>query len=347
MKWICLIALFGSAPWSQAASNDGDAAAAEILNDIHAVNSLDKTLAFYEDVFGLDGQVEPFTSRGFLALTNSPGARVRLAVIHLPNTSFGLELMECSGVERKPARLRVSDPGASHLILRVRDLNRVVDAAKKSGAEIVTPSGAPVQLPATAVGTRAILMRDPDGYFVEGEEVASSNGSPSNGNVQSAGMRFAMAERNATLKFYGDLLGFKLTGRTEFRVNPAMTAFTGVPQGSQSRGLNVAAAGTNPLVFYEVKDLPQTRLRLRLPDPGVPAISFRVKDLDGLLKRMRAADVPIVSARGRLVRFTPRTRSIFVEDPNGINVELYEAVEKFGNKSEKDQKHLPDNNQED
>jgi catechol 2,3-dioxygenase-like lactoylglutathione lyase family enzyme len=309
----------------QAAPNDGAAAAAEILNDIHAVNNLDKTLAFYHDVFGLDGQTQLITSSGFPALTNSPGARLRLAVLHLPNTSFGLQLMEFSGVERNPGRFGVSDPGASHLILRVRDLNRVVDAAKKSGAEIVTPSGAPVKLPPTAVGSSAILMRDPDGYFVEGEEVTLSHSSPPNANVQSAGMRLAMADRNATLRFYGDLLGFKLAGGTEFRVNPAMTDFTGVPQGSQSRGLNVAASGTNPLVFYEFKDLPQTRLHLRLSDPGVPAISFLIEDLDGLLKRMRAAGVPTVSARGKVVQFPPKSRSIFVEDPNGIKVELYES----------------------
>jgi catechol 2,3-dioxygenase-like lactoylglutathione lyase family enzyme len=206
-------------------------------------------------------------------------------------------------------------------------LNRVVDAARDSGAEIVTPSGVPVKLRPTAVGTRAILLRDPDGYLVEGEEVSPSNGSPSNGNVQSAGMRFAMADRNATLKFCADLLGLKLTGGTEFRVNPTMSDFTGVPQGSQSRALSAALPGTNALVFYEFKDLPHTQFHLRLPDSGVPAVSFRVKDLDGLLKTMRAAGVPIVSARGKVVRFTPSTRSIFVEDPNGINVELYETTQ--------------------
>jgi catechol 2,3-dioxygenase-like lactoylglutathione lyase family enzyme len=325
MRWLSLIALFGaSAAWLQATSNDGDAAVRG-RNYIHVVNHLDTTLAFYRDVFGLDGQTQPLPSRGFPALTNSPGVRLRLAVLDLPNTSFGFELIEFSGVERTPGRLRVSDPGAGTLILRVRDLNNVVDAAKNSGAEIVTPSGAPVQLRTTAVGTRAILMRDPDGYFVEGEEVSPSNGSPSHGNVQSAGMRFAMADRNATLKFYSDLLGLKLTGGTEFQVNPTMSDFTGVPQDSQSRALNVALPGTNPLLFYEFKDLPHMPLHLRLPDPGVPALSFRVKDLDGLLQTMRAARVPIVSARGKVVRLTPKIRSIFVEDPNGINVELCET----------------------
>jgi catechol 2,3-dioxygenase-like lactoylglutathione lyase family enzyme len=326
MKWIYLIALCSSgAAWPQAASTDGDAAAVAFLNYIHVVNSLDKTLAFYRDVFELDGEASLLPNRGIPALVDSSGARLRHAVLHLPNTSFGLELMEFSGMERKPARFRVSDPGASQLILRVRDLDRVVNAAKSSGAEIVTPSGAPVKMRPTAVGTRAILMRDPDGYFVEGEEVSSPNGSPSHGNVQSAGLRFALADRDAMLKFYGDLLGFKLTGRTEFSVTPVMSNFAGVPQDTQFRGLSVAGPGTNPLGFYEFKDLPRAQLHLRVTDPGAPAISFRVKDLDNLLKRMRAPRTPIVSARSEVVRLTPTTRTIFVQDPSGINVELDES----------------------
>jgi catechol 2,3-dioxygenase-like lactoylglutathione lyase family enzyme len=327
MRWISLIAFCGTgAAWMQAASNDGDAAVGS-RNYIHVVSSLDKTLAFYHNVFGLDGQTQQPPNRDFPALTNSPGARLRLAVLDLPNTSFGFELIEFSGVKRTPGRLGVSDPGAGTLVLRVLDLNRVVDAAKNSGAEIVTPSGAPVKLRLTAVGTSAILMRDPDGYLVEGEEVSPSNNSPSSGNVQSAGMRFAMADRNATLKFYADLLGLKLTGGTEFRVNPTMSDFAGVPQGSQSRTLSVTLPGTNALLFYEFKDLPHSPFHLRLPDPGVPALSFRVKNLDGLLKTMRVAGVPIVSARAKVVRITPSTRSVFVEDPNGINVELCETTQ--------------------
>jgi catechol 2,3-dioxygenase-like lactoylglutathione lyase family enzyme len=135
-----------------------------------------------------------------------------------------------------------------------------------------------------------------------------------------------MADSNAARKFYGDLLGFKLTGRTEFSPNPAMSDFAGTPQETQLRALNVTARGTNPLVFYEFKDLPGAALPFRIHDPGAPAISFRVKDLDGLIRRLRAARTPIVSARGRAVQLVPESWSIFVRDPNGIYVELYEAT---------------------
>ena len=137
-------------------------------------------------------------------------------------------------------------------------------------------------------------------------------------------MRFAMADRSATLKFYGELLGFNLTGGAELNVNPVMSAFAPVPEGSKVRALNVIAPGTNPLLFYEFKDLPRTPFRLRVQDPGAPMMSLRVKDLDGLLKRLRAAGVPVLFNRGEVDQFTSTTRNVLVEDPNGIHIELYE-----------------------
>jgi catechol 2,3-dioxygenase-like lactoylglutathione lyase family enzyme len=61
------------------------------------------------------------------------------------------------------------------------------------------------------------------------------------------------------------------------------------------------------------------------PTPGAPALCLRVNDPDGLLTRLRAAGVPVTSARGEVVQFTATTRHIFVTDPNGLNIELYET----------------------
>jgi catechol 2,3-dioxygenase-like lactoylglutathione lyase family enzyme len=84
--------------------------------------------------------------------------------------------------------------------------------------------------------------------------------------------------------------------------------------------------GTKALMaFYEYKGVPRTPFHLRVPDPGAPAIALRVNDLDGLLQRMRAAGVQVTSARGEVVQFSPTVRNIFVEDPNGLNVELFES----------------------
>jgi catechol 2,3-dioxygenase-like lactoylglutathione lyase family enzyme len=296
-----------------------------ILNSGHAVNSLDVTLAFYRDVFGLTADPQPLQNPGIASLTAAPGVKLRRAVLRLPHTTFGFELTEFSNVQRTVGHVSVPDPGAAQLIVRVRDLDRVVDAARKSGVQIVTPSSAPVKLRAGARGSRAILLRDPDGYFVEGEDVSSSSDSSSPENVQSAGIRFAMANREATLRSYGNLLGFKLTGDPNFRLIPAMVDFTGVPEGSELTALSGTFPRTNDAIyFYQFKDLPRTTVHFRVQDPGAPAMSLRVTDLDGLLKRLRAAGVPVVSVRGEVVQFTPTIRNIIVDDPNGIHIELYE-----------------------
>jgi catechol 2,3-dioxygenase-like lactoylglutathione lyase family enzyme len=84
--------------------------------------------------------------------------------------------------------------------------------------------------------------------------------------------------------------------------------------------------GTKALMaFYEYKGVSRTPFHLRVPDPGAPAIALRAKDLDGLLLRMRAAGVPVTSLRGEVVQFSPTIRNIFVEDPNGLNIELFES----------------------
>jgi predicted enzyme related to lactoylglutathione lyase len=135
MKQILLALCIAGAGFAQ--TNAHEAPVMSILNDIHAVNSLDKTLAFYRAVFGLDAQPRPFPNPGVPALTNSPGVSLRIAVLKFPNASFGFELTEFSGIERKPGRPTHTDPGAGTMVLRVRDLDSVVATAKKAGAEIV------------------------------------------------------------------------------------------------------------------------------------------------------------------------------------------------------------------
>ena len=74
--------------------------------------------------------------------------------------------------EHRPAQIipALFNPGVSSLRLLVRDLDKVIEAAKAAGVAIVTAGGAPVAVPAPAGLTgsaRAIMIRDPDGYPVE------------------------------------------------------------------------------------------------------------------------------------------------------------------------------------
>jgi catechol 2,3-dioxygenase-like lactoylglutathione lyase family enzyme len=307
-----------------------------ILNYIHAVNNLDRTLAFYHQVFGLDGDPRPFPNPGVPALTNSPGVTLRLGTLRLPNAAFGMELTEFSAADRKPGQARRTDPGAAALILSVKDIDPIFAAIKQTNAPIITTSGAPVKLDPTDPSLRSILIRDPDGYIVQVVQTPPADGEPAvPGNVHSVAMGLTVGDMEANRKFYHGLLGFDLTGKLDFSTNPALLDLNGVlngaPNGASGAKFQVVSSdvpGTKAnMEFYEFQGVPRTPFHLRVTDPGAPALCLRVKDLDGLLARLRAAGTPVTSLNGAVVQFSPTIRNIFVTDPNGLNIELYEQTQ--------------------
>lgn len=296
-----------------------------ILNYIHAVNDLETTLAFYNDVFGLKGEPRPFPNPGVPALTNSPGVSLRLATLRLPNAGFGFELTQFSGVDRHPGQPKHTDPGAALIALRVKDLDPVLAAMKKDKVPVITTGGSPAMIPTANGKVRGLLIRDPDGYVLEVVESKPGDGVQADGNVFGATMGLTVADMESTIKFWHDLLGFDLKGTMEFSSDPAILQMTGAT-GAKNREMVATVPGTKALIaFYEYQGIARTPFHLRVPDPGAPAVALRVTDLDGLLKRMRAAGVPVTSARGEVVQFSPTIRNIFVEDPNGLNIELFES----------------------
>ena len=113
-----------------------------LMHAIHSTNDVDKTLAFYQAVFGTGGQVRPFASTGPQILTDSPGATLRVAMTQLKG-GFNFELTEFGNVERQLNKQpEIADPGAPMIKIIVRDIDAIVAAAKNVNAPIVTKGGA-------------------------------------------------------------------------------------------------------------------------------------------------------------------------------------------------------------
>ena len=111
--------------------------------------------------------MRPFASTGPQILTNSPGATLRVAMTQLKG-AFNFELTQFGNLERQMNKQPdIADPGAPMMKMLVRDLDAVVANAKKVNAPIVTKGGVPVMAPTPIGSAKAIIMRDPDGYFVE------------------------------------------------------------------------------------------------------------------------------------------------------------------------------------
>ena len=292
---------------------------------IHAVEDLDTTLAFYREVFGLNGTPQDFPNAAVPLLTDAPGVTLRMSMMPLPG-AMRFELTHFKGLERKPARAAYTDPGAASIVLYVRDLDAAVANAKKANAPIITTGSAPVEI-ATAKGkARSILLRDPDGFFIQVVQETPAPGAPE-GNVHRVSLAYTMESAEATAKFYGGMMGIELTGPSGFSKDPATLKLVGAPEGTEFRKLTGLLPGPPAYVeFTEFRGVPRTKFHLRVRDPGAPAMAIQVVNLDGMIAQMKTAGVHVISANGQIVDFGGGTHTIFVEDPNGMNVEVFERT---------------------
>src|SRR5438876_7601639 len=122
-----------------------------LMHAIHSTNDVEKTLAFYQNVFALNGQVRGFDPKGPRILTNSPTASLRVAMTQLRG-AFNFELTQFGDLDRQMNKQPdIQDPGAPMMKLLVRDLDTVVANAKKVNAPIITKGAVPVTAP-TPIG---------------------------------------------------------------------------------------------------------------------------------------------------------------------------------------------------
>jgi len=333
---VCFAQAPGIAP-ALPATPSPQAAVTGIYNWIHGTADLDRGYAFYHNVFGIELAPSPFgaqqrspnappeklRSRAEAAtdplvgnLTNTGGARFRNAFMKLPNTEFGLELSEFNGIEQRTEHANLWDPGACTLILYVRKIDSVWMALKTAQAPIITVSGKPVRLPN---GARSLFTRDPDGFLIQ--VVESPGGSAGGDIVTGTAIGLTIADWEQTLRYYRDLLGFKITSEQPFTSDKVVLDLMGLKQG-EFRNRVAYVPGTSARVeFYEFKGVAASPKRWRIQDPGSPQLQLQVADLDPLIERTKAASYRFVSVGAAPIQ-RPVARFIFTEDPNGVLVEF-------------------------
>jgi len=296
--------------------------ATALSHAIHAVDDLDTTLAFYRDVFGIEGRAQDFANPAVPLLTNAPGVTLRLSMLGLPG-GLRFELTHFKGLERQPGKASYTDPGAGSLVFHVRDIEPLLAAATQAGAAIVTRNGAPVEIATAAGKARSIVLRDPDGFFIQLLEESPPAGAPA-GNVHAVSLAYTMEDVDATRRFYTGMMGIALDGDAAFHRDPALARLIGAPEDVELRRLNGTLPPGTPVQFTEFRGVPRTKFHLRVRDPGAPALAVEVTNIAGMVEQMKAAGSNIISKDGKLVDFGNGVQNIFVEDPNGMNIEIIE-----------------------
>lgn len=315
-----------------------------LMHAIHSTNDVERTLAFYHDVFALNGRVNGFDPKGPRILTNSPTASLRVAMTQLRG-AFNFELTQFGDLERQTNKQPdIQDPGAPMMKMLVRDLETVVANAKKVNAPIVTKGGVPVTAPTPIGSAKAIIVRDPDGYFVEAiqatpEIIAATDALPTPAArgrqdaapaapappslVVGAIMGLTVRDMDETLKYWNGVLGMDMPKAEKFSNDQAMLDLMGLPKGASYRISSGVISGSPARIeFIEVKGVPRKPFDLRVTDAMACGMAIRVGHIRDVLAKIKANGGRVLSKDEALVEWNDTTRNVFVKDPNGLNLEL-------------------------
>jgi catechol 2,3-dioxygenase-like lactoylglutathione lyase family enzyme len=129
------------------------------------VNNMDETKRVYRDVLGftVEGDSAFTADAPMRALTGLSAAQVKRGRIQAPGSTLSIELVEFSGVDRTPLRMRIQDRGAARLQVRVQDADAIVARMKNAGFKVFSEGGVAVPIPPNLKGA---LVADPNNFFL-------------------------------------------------------------------------------------------------------------------------------------------------------------------------------------
>jgi len=330
----CLLATLAS-PGAIAQQADGAPGAGSVVGIskyIISVSDADRSAAFYREAFGLalsDGAsavpaAQPIPDL-VQQLTGVPApAMFRATLLAIPGAADGFvfEHTEFTGPARPASRPRVGDPGASWLVLHVRDLQAAIASVKRLGGGIVSTGERPV---GNGSGAQAVFARDPDGAFIEIIQPAEmpAGAAPDSFVVESPRLAFVVADAEAAGRFYRDVFGLDVRMPGAWTDDPRLAELPGLP-GSRVRSATVTVPGTTlSWQFYEYGGIDRTPYERAIPDPGAAAVGFQVRDVAAALDLITAAGGHVLSAGGRPVA---GANLAFARDPSGVLLEVIQVA---------------------
>lgn len=289
------------------------------------VENMDRSLAFYHDVFGMDVPKIPESGERpynranpqLFAMFDIPDARERHQSARVPGTRLSVEMMEIQNVPHQTVPLRIQDPGNATLVLLVRDIDAALADVTKANVPVVTPGGKPVTM---ADGSRAILINDIDKRFVELRQPASlpEGAAASTNNIVDIRLSISVNDMERTTKVYRDVLGFKLEGETPFAADKAMRALTGLSKAEVRRSRVQGPGSPLWIEFVEFKGVERTPLVMKIQDRGAARLQLRAQNVDAVVDAMKSAGLTVVSQGGTAVPIPPNLKGALVADPNNF-----------------------------
>jgi predicted enzyme related to lactoylglutathione lyase len=294
------------------------------------VRDLDRAMAFYRDGLGLQIQGAPGDAAANPTLRDMfglPSARIRWTIAQTPAAAGGVEIVEISNADGRRLDRKLQDAGANCLVVTVRDLDGTLGRLRKLGAPVVTIGNQPVTI---GQNTRIVIVRDPDGNYVELSQPAElPRSAPPDTNVIGVRVRFAVRDAVAAARLYQNELGLQERAPIGgYGNSDAVLRALGLTDG-QYRVAQQDVPGSG--LMYDFVDFTGTERRVvrgRIQDFGSTRVQLRVRDLDAAIAAFTRSGGEVVSTGGRPVALpagNATLRAAMIRDPDNLFVVLMEA----------------------
>jgi catechol 2,3-dioxygenase-like lactoylglutathione lyase family enzyme len=297
------------------------------------VENMDRSLAFYHDVFDMEvpplpaSGVRPYNNPnpGLFAFFDIPGARERHQAARVNGIRTTIEAMEIQQVPYKTVPLRIQDPGNVTLVLWVRDIDATLARVRRAGYPVVSSGGTTHTLDD---GTRAVIVRDVDGRFLELRQAAWIPPSAPAHNIVGITAMVTVADLPRTTQVYRDVFGFSVEGeKKSFLPDTPTRLLANLPQ-AQFRWARAQARDSEMwLEFVEYSQADRRPLAMKIQDRGATRLQLRTQGIDQLVESARRAGLTIATVGGKATPIPPNLLGALVADPSNFFVSLFEACD--------------------
>lgn len=330
LKTAFVAALFASALVAQSPTP-----VVALQNLAHTTENLEKTAIFYRDVLGLPINARPGVdplkaapnalNEEMSKFTGTKGASFRAATFRIPNAAFGFELTEFTGAPRKSVKANLQDIGAATLVLQVRDMDTIFAKAKAAGSPIVTIGGAPVNPSGNASSKmREVVIRDPDGFFVELQQPdpLPASAASAQGDIIGGAVQLSIEDSAKTVAFLKEAIGFNARPTGQLATNETVAKLIGLPDAKWRITHGSIPGTTLDFGLIEYNNVPRNKIVAGAEDPGSPAFTMVVRDINAAVDQWTKAGGTVASTGGKAIVQASGAGNVFVRDVNGFMWEL-------------------------